>query len=134
MTESRPRRKVLRSIAAVLAGFAGIVAISTLTDQVLHSSGVYPPLDQRMSDPLFALALAYRIVYGVAGCWLTARLAPYRPMLHALVLGSIGMLLSTLGALAMGKMGPAWYSIALIATAIPSAWVGAKLVRTPVRA
>ena len=129
MTESHRPRKVLRSIGAVLAGFGGIVGISIATDQVLHSSGVYPPLDQRMSDPLFALALAYRIVYGVAGCWLTARLAPYRPMLHALVLGSIGMLLSTLGAIAMGKMGPAWYSIALIVTAIPSAWVGAKLVR-----
>jgi hypothetical protein len=52
-------------------------------------------------------------------------------MLHALVLGGIGLLLSTLGAITMGRMGPAWYSIALIATALPCAWVGAKLVRKP---
>src|SRR6266404_8085901 len=35
--------------------------------------------------PPFALATAYRIVYGIATSYLVARLAPDRPMLHALV-------------------------------------------------
>jgi hypothetical protein len=42
-----------------------------------------------MGDALFLLATAYRIVYGVAGSYVTARLAPDRPMQHALALGML---------------------------------------------
>jgi hypothetical protein len=38
--------------------------------------------------PLFLLASAYRVVYGVATSWLVARLAPGHPMKHALSFGS----------------------------------------------
>jgi hypothetical protein len=40
-----------------------------------------------MADALLLLATAYRTVYGVAGSDLAARLAPGRPMAHALALG-----------------------------------------------
>jgi hypothetical protein len=58
---------------------------------VLHATGVFPPFGQPMADALFLLATAYRIVYGVAGCYLTARLAPDRPMRHALALGVVAL-------------------------------------------
>ena len=119
--------RILRSIGAVVAGFLTIVVLSTVTDVVLHASGVFPPLGQRMSDALFILALAYRIIYGVAGCYITARLAPDRPMLHSLVLGAVGVVVSIVGAVVMWEAGPAWYSLAVIAISLPCAWAGGKL-------
>ena len=129
----RPRR-ILRRIGAVLAGLLAIVVVSSVTDAVLHATGIYPPLGPPMGDALFLLALAYRIVYGIAGSYLTARLAPDRPMQHALALGLIGLVLSTAGAVAMWEAGPAWYPLAVIAIAIPSAWAGGRLHGMQVRA
>jgi len=129
MTETQPPRRILRSIGAVLAGFLVIVVLSIATDVVLHAMGVFPPLEEPMSDahlPLL-LATAYRIVYGVVGSYITARLAPDRPMQHALLLGAIGLVLSTVGAVVMWDAGPAWYSLAIIAIAMPCAWAGGKL-------
>lgn len=86
-----------------------------------------------MPDSLFVLALAYRIVYSVAGGYLTARLAPDHPMQHALWLGIIGFVLGLAGTAATWnrgvEFGPKWYPLLLAATAIPSTWLGGKLVR-----
>lgn len=120
-------RRVLRRVGAVLAGLVAIFVLSIATDAALHAAGVFPPWEVRMSDALFLLALSYRIVYGVAGCYLAARLAPDRPMLHALALGAVGLVFSTAGAVAMWDAGPAWYSLAVIAIALPCAWAGGKL-------
>jgi hypothetical protein len=122
----RPRR-VLRRVGAVLAGFLAIAILSTATDTALHATGVFPPFGQPMGDALFVLATAYRIVYGVAGSYLTARLAPDRPLQHALALGVVGLIVSIGGAMAAWDLGPAWYSLAVIAIAIPCAWVGGRL-------
>jgi hypothetical protein len=46
---------------------------------------------------------------------------------HALVLGSIGLVLSIAGAVAMWDAGPAWYPLALAASALPCAWLGGRL-------
>ncbi|MGH8501885.1 MAG: hypothetical protein ACREVE_05325 [Gammaproteobacteria bacterium] len=77
------------------------------------------------------LALAYRCVYAVVGSYIAARFAPRNPMRHALVLGVIGLLLSLAGAIATIPMdlGPAWYPIALVVTALPCAWLGGVLYR-----
>ena len=122
-----PTRRVPRRIGAVLAGLLAIFILSTATDVALHATGVFPPWGERMSDALFLLALAYRIVYGIAGCYVTARLAPDRPMQHALALGAVGVVFSTAGAVAMWDAGPAWYSLVVIAIAMPCAWAGGKL-------
>jgi len=127
MSETQHPRRVLRRVVAVLAGLIAIFVLSTATDLALHATGVFPPWGERMSDALFLLALAYRIVYGVAGCYFTARLAPDRPMQHALALGALGLVFSTAGAVAMWDAGPAWYSLVVIAIALPCAWAGGKL-------
>jgi hypothetical protein len=52
-------------------------------------------------------------------------------MLHALVLGALGLAVSTLGAVVTWNKGPAfgphWYPLALVVLAMPQAWVGGKL-------
>ena len=128
---AKPRRSIVRSVCAVFAGLLFIVVLSILTDVVMHATGIYPPGFQYMPDSLFLLATAYRIVYSILGSYLTARLAPDRPMLHALILGVVGVLLSIAGALSTWnkgpEFGPKWYPITLIVIAIPLAWVGGKL-------
>ena len=120
-----------KSIGAVLAGFVAVVVLSLGTDLVLHATGVFPPWDQRMSDALFLLATVYRTIYCIAGSYIAARLAPDRPMAHALVLGVVGLVVSTAGAVATWnkgpEFGPHWYPVALIVTAIPCAWLGGRL-------
>lgn len=120
-----------RSIWAVVAGLLFIVISHTLVDVVLHSTGVFPPWGQPTSDALLALAMAYRIPLSVAGCYLTARMAPAQPMKHALILGGIGVLLSGAGLIATWNGGPEfgakWYPIALVVVSMPCAWLGGRL-------
>jgi len=129
----RPRR-IGRSIGALLAGFLAVFILSLGTDVVLHATSIYPPWFQPMRDSLFLLATAYRIVYGVLGSYITARLAPNRPIRHALIGGVVGLVLSSAGAAATWnagpEFGPRWYPLALVATALPCAWVGGKLCET----
>ncbi|WP_437841359.1 hypothetical protein [Sorangium sp. So ce1153] len=126
-TEAAPTRTPLRSVGAVLCGLFSTFLITTAVDLALHASGVFPPHGERMADSLFVLALAYRIPFNTAGCYVAARLAPARPMRHALALGLVGVALATLGAILMWELGPAWYSLANIAVALPCAWAGARL-------
>jgi surface polysaccharide O-acyltransferase-like enzyme len=127
-----PPQSIWRSAAAVLLGLFVIFVLSLVTDQVLHMLEVYPPWGQPMYDTGDnLLALAYRIVYAVIGCYIAARLAPRNPMHHALALGVVGFVLSLAGAIAAIKMelGPIWYPIALVLTALPCAWLGGALHR-----
>ena len=119
------------SIRALLAGFVFVVVTSLGTDAALHAAGVFPPWEQTMSDPQFLWALIYRTVYGIAGAYIAAILAPDRKMDHALVSGAVGFVLSLIGLVGTWNMGPQfgpkWYPIGLVLTTLPGAWLGAKL-------
>lgn len=118
-----------KSIWAVAAGVLVIVIVTTLVDIVLHLVGVFPPMEQPLDDRLAVLATSYRIVISIGGAWLTARLAPDRPMTHAMWLGYVGVVLGLIGVVATWNagMGPRWYPIALAVLAIPQCWAGGKL-------
>ena len=138
MSETHRPRRIGRSIGAVLAGMLAVIVLSIGTDVVLHATGVFPPWGQPASDALLLLATAYRTVYGVAGGYIAARLAPDRPMTHALALGVVGLAASILGAVVTWNKGPAfgphWYPLALIVLAMPQAWAGGKLWEMQLRA
>ena len=110
MSETHPPRQVLRSIGAVLAGMVVGIALTLGTDELLH----------------------------IAGSYIIARLAPNRPMLHALIGGVVGFIVSIVGAVATWNSGPAfgphWYPLALVITALPTAWAGGKLRLMQLRA
>lgn len=123
-----------RSVLAVLAGLIANVILSTATDLLMVAAGVFPPLadfgrPELFSDSMLVLALAYRTVFGVLGCWLTARLAPTRPMAHSLSLGGIGFAIGVIGAVVTWGAWTAWYSLAIIAVTLPSAWLGARIAK-----
>jgi hypothetical protein len=118
-----------KSIWAVVAGVVFIIVVTTLVDIVLHVAGVFPPMDKPIDDRLALLATSYRIVISVAGAWLTARLAPDKPMKHALILGWVGVALGLVGLAVTWNLGlgPRWYPIALVVLAIPQCWAGGKI-------
>lgn len=123
-------RRLGRSVAAVFLGLVAVVVLSLGTDQVFHVLNVYPPWGQPMNEPgLNLLALSYRTLYAVLGSYIAAYLAPRNPMRHALFLGLVGLVLSIIGAVTTipMRLGPAWYPIALVVTALPCAWIGGVL-------
>ncbi len=115
-----------RSLWAVVAGVLVIIVVTTLVDIVLHVIGVFPPMDQPINDLLALLATGYRTVISIGGAWLTARLAPDKPMKHATILGTVGVVLGLVGLVATWNMGlgPRWYPVALVVLSIPQCWVG----------
>jgi hypothetical protein len=125
---AQPRtRRFWRSIAAVFAGFIFVVVLSVATDQLLHVLEVYPPWGEPMWEPgLNLLAFSYRTVYNVVSGYLTASLAPHARMRHVVVLGIIGFVAGTAGAIGTMDLGlgPRWYPIALAITAFPTVWLG----------
>ena len=130
MSETYRPGRALRSIVAVLAGMITVIVLSVGTDAAL---GFNPPRGGPMTDALFLLATAYRIVFTIAGGYIAARLAPRSPMRHALAVGIIGLAAGLAGAVMMwnklgeGGLGPKWYSIAVFTIALPCAWAGGQL-------
>lgn len=127
-----PPRHLPRSIGAVAAGMLAIIALSLLTDELLHLAGIYPPWSEAMPQPgLNLLALGYRCVFNVLGAYLTARLAPRHPARHLWALASIGFALGTAGAIVTAplKLGPAWYPLLLAVSAWPCTWLGWRAFR-----
>lgn len=131
--DTHPRR-LWRSIGAVLAGLIVVIALSTVTDIVMHATGVFPPWFQPMAEALWLLAIGYRVVYTIVGGYITARLAPDRPMRHALALGVVGTVIGIAGVAATWgrgpEFGPVWYSLALVLTGLPCCWLGGLLYRS----
>ena len=118
----------LKSIGAVAAGFVTVLVLSVGTDTVLEKLAVFPsPNEGLFVTWMLLLALAYRSLYTIFGGFLTARLAPGRPMRHAIILGLIGLVLTIVGTIVNRGKGPLWYPIALVVLTLPTVWLGAKL-------
>jgi hypothetical protein len=100
----------------------------------MHLAGFAPAIGQRMSDPALAVAAAYRTVYSVLASYVIAALAGRRPMLHAMIGGALGVMVSLIGVVStwsdVAKYGPHWYSLSLVVVALPTAWLGGKLYLT----
>jgi hypothetical protein len=120
-----------QSVGALFAGFVMVVALSLGADVVMHKSGVFPPWGTPMGEKLFLLAAIYRVAFGIIGSYITARLAPNRPLGHSMLGGVIGLAISILGAVTTWnrgpEFGPHWYPVALAVLALPQSWLGGIL-------
>lgn len=122
----------IKSIGAILAGLITIIVLSNGTDTILEATGVFTPVEvqrERGFDTpwMVVLAILYRGVYTVVGGYVTAALAPDRPMRHAIILGTVGIVLGVLGAIATWGITPAWFTISLLALGLPCVWLGGRL-------
>ena len=123
-------KNTFKSIGAVLTGFITVVILSIGTDFILESLSIFPP----QSDPkayltwMLVLALAYRSLYTVGGGYVTARLAPDRPMRYVIILGFVGIAAGTIGVIVSWNFSPDhWYPISLVIGAMPCTWLGGKM-------
>ena len=120
---------MLRSVLAIVAGFVLIGALSVGTDALVRAAAprAFDAAGRTDSVPILLLTIAYVGVYAVAGCYLAARLAPDRPMLHAMILGALGLAFNVLGTIKKWDSAPAWYHVAALALVLPYAWLGGRL-------
>jgi hypothetical protein len=119
---------MVRSIVAIGAGFLFIGALAFGTGAALHAAGIVPAPGEPMTDlGDVLLETAYVAVLAIAGCWLAARLAPDRPMRHALILGLLGLAFNVMGAAATWGQRPIWAVALNLALVMPYAWIGGRL-------
>lgn len=120
---------MLRSVIAIVVGFIIIAVLAIGADFALRSAmpDVFSPTGRVENTGVLLLMLGYVFVFAVAGCYLTARLAPQNPLKHALVLGVFGLVFNILGTIAMWETAPAWFHIVALILVMPAAWLGGRL-------
>lgn len=118
-----------RSILAIVTGFVVIGALSFGADAVLKQMmpGAFDATGRVNSVPVLLLIMAYVAIFAIAGCYLAARLAPNKPMRHALILGVLGLIFNIAGSAAMWNTAPAWFHLVSLVMVMPYAWIGGKL-------
>lgn len=120
-------KSTFRSIAAIVAGVLAILFAAKIVDVILYNLHVYQgaTFDQRTA----LIAFSHRVVLTIAGGWLTARLAPGKPMRHALILGALNTALNLFGTADWDQnYGPIWFPLSLAVMAIPACWLGGMLL------
>lgn len=120
---------ILRSVAAVVAGFAVITLGTLFTFLVVVEDFGYA------TSSLLELAIGTfgAVVSGVAGGFTAAWLAGRKPLAHAAAL-AIPIALDTASFLAAGTTDPLWFDLGGSATLLVGALVGGWLVKTRARA
>ncbi|MCD9015419.1 hypothetical protein [Parachryseolinea silvisoli] len=119
--------KTLKSIGAVLAGLVAVFVLSGATDALLEGTGIMKQPFADNGTGFILLVVLYRQLYVAIGAYITAALAPDKPMKHAMILAGIGFVLGIVGAIVMWHLPPHWYPISLVVLGWPSAWIGARL-------
>jgi hypothetical protein len=120
---------MLRSVLAVLAGFM-LVAVLDLGGEFAARMIVPDSFDTygNVSDTgLRWVTLAYSSLFGVLGAFVTARLAPSRPVKHALILGAVLLVIAIWVTVRTWETHPAWYHIVALIFVLPESWLGGVL-------
>lgn len=122
-------QNIYKSIGAGIVGIVVGAVLSVATDKLLEANGVLPHGNLYVSAALIWFVLFYRTAFNTLGFFLTAKLAPQKPMKHALILGVIGTLVSAIAAITTKDMnlGPSWYAWTLAALTMPAAYLGGKI-------
>jgi hypothetical protein len=121
--------RIFKSVGACVVAVVCVFVLSHGTDLLLQAAGLPIMHLNYASMPVVVAIIIYRNIFNVVGGYVAARLAPSRPVGHALALGTLGFLGGLAATVATWNMnvGPAWYSLSIVALALPTAWVGAKL-------
>jgi hypothetical protein len=102
----------LRSLAALFAGlvvmFVMVIGCTRFAVWLLHLKSGHP------APGYLALNVAYSLLAATAGGWVTARLAPRRPLLHGVVLAGIVLLLGVLSYHGYHGGQPGWYQALML--------------------
>lgn len=121
---------ILKSIGVILLAFIVNALLSVLTDFLLEQIGVLPNPEKGLFETwAILLVLSYRAIYTVFTGFIIARLASNKPMLHALILGIIGSVITLLAVSnpEFAQKSKLWFGYTLAAITIPCLWLGVKI-------
>jgi hypothetical protein len=114
----------------VALGFLVMGGLAVMTDLILRAVGIFPA-ENSMRTPLLVVAMAYRMMFTVAGGYVTARTAPRSPLTHSVILGFAGTVIALAGAAAVSRQAPGstptWYPLGIIGATLPCAGLGGIL-------
>ena len=119
-----------RSILAIVVGFVLTGALNVGTNTVLSRVApemVPPPGTPNTNTAALLVICGYVALFGVLGCYVTARLAPSRPLLHALIMGAIALAMSIPVTISVWNDTPAWFNVYNLLAVMPYAWLGGTL-------
>lgn len=119
-----------RSILAIVAGFVLTGALNMGTNTLLSRVApdlVPPPGTPNTNTAALLLVCAYVALFGILGCYVTARLAPSRPLLHALVMGGIALAMSIPVTISVWNDTPAWFNVYNLLAVMPYAYLGGRI-------
>lgn len=118
-----------RTVFSIVTGFVLIGLLSLGTDLALKSAmpSLYEADGSTSSISLLLLTIGYVGLYATCGCYLAARMAPSRPMRHAIMLGVLGLVFNIAGTVTMWDTAPAWYHVASVLLVMVWAWLGGRM-------
>lgn len=124
--------RIIRSVAAVLAGLGFMAATATVGMLVASLALGRETPEVRLTPTAFSTFLFLYVVFcglgGIFGGWLTARIGASAPYGHAAALAAVVAVLSIEVALAMPTPGqPGWFPSLLGIVAVTGVLLGGKL-------
>jgi uncharacterized membrane protein len=119
-----------RSILAIVVGFVLTGALNIGTNAVF--AAVAPDLVPRPGTPttntgVLLVICAYVALFGILGCYVTARLAPSHPMRHALIMGGLALAMSIRVTISAWNDAPAWFNVYNLLAVMPYAFIGGRI-------
>lgn len=124
------KRNFFKSVGVILLAFVVNALLSVVTDFLLEAIGILPDPGKGLFETwAIVLVLSYRALYTILAGYLIGRLAPAKPMRHALLLGIIGTIITVLAASSpsFAAKAPVWFGYALAVTTIPCLCLGVKI-------
>ena len=124
------KKNIFKSVGVVLLAFVGSALLSVITDFVLESIGILPdPKNGLFETWAIIIVLIYRGAYTILAGFVVGKLAPNKPMLHAIILGVIGTVITLLAISnpEFAQKSKLWFGYTLAAISIPCLWLGVKI-------
>jgi len=120
----------MRSFLAILAGFLTITILGNILGQIMLHFGPSSFYQGDIFTTKGAVAsLLCAQLCNVVGGYVTGRVAPRRPIFHAVILGLIGVVTTIWVAIALWKLEPLWYHFGTILLALPVIAAGGWLAQ-----
>jgi hypothetical protein len=122
-----------RSILVVVGAFllVGALIVGTTTAVTGAAPQYFGEGGSTRHAGVLLLMQLYVFVYATLGCWLAARLAPSKPMRHAMVVGWLGLAYNVVGTYFAWGLYPAWSNVLGLLLVMPAAYLGGLLAARP---
>ena len=110
---------MLRSVLAIAGGYLVMVAVVGLcTFGLMLLTPSWFPGAGTPAGPYLAVNIVYSVIAALTGGYVAARIAPQRPVKHAVLLAVFALVTSIVSAVLQGDRLPRWYQV-LLAVCMP---------------